>query len=96
MANRPQPGTTPHDTEKVADFDFASGRVGSVGDWTTVSITKLPEAPFREIDRFENVRKPRSRRHRRYFAFKFGAWSARTPSGSSSGSWKATSLRPIR
>jgi hypothetical protein len=49
MANRPQPGTTPHDTEKVADFDFASGRVGSVGDWTTVSITKLPEAPFREI-----------------------------------------------
>ncbi|WFU39143.1 hypothetical protein QA640_32885 [Bradyrhizobium sp. CB82] len=48
MANRPQPGTTPHDTEKVPDFDFASGRVGSVGDWTA-SITKLPEAPFREI-----------------------------------------------
>jgi hypothetical protein len=45
----PQLGTTPHDTEKVPDFDIASGRVGSVGDWT-VSITKLLEAPFREID----------------------------------------------
>jgi len=89
MANRPQPGTTPHDTEKVPEFDFSTGRAGSVGDWT-VSITKLLEARCGKFTRFGNVRKPR--RHRRFFAFKFGVWSTRTPLGSLSGSWKATSL----
>jgi hypothetical protein len=56
MTKRPRPSTTPHDTEKVPDFDIASGRVDSVGDWT-VSITKLLEAPFEKLRRCENVRK---------------------------------------
>jgi hypothetical protein len=95
MTNRLQPGTTPHDTEKCQIL--ISRPVALIAAAAGQSVSRnYRRPPFREIDRFENVRKPRSRRHRRYFAFKFGAWSARTPSGSSSGSWKATSLRPIR